>query len=191
MTTWKTDKQFIKTTVHTNFATLVQNDDNMVINLVTRSLLQTWNKFGSSAWMKSYIASQQQISCEVTGSQFPNYILDCEPPSPFVLWSISYKYQQKRIIHAYTETKWILGFNNQKNVKIKTLALEIDLFMFDPKVTESFVTRFSPRGRPSTFSVARRRIFETLNWYGCPNIEPKSFRTRFVKRLSTKPGSEF
>ena len=31
------------------------------------------------------------------------------------------------------------------------------------------------------FSVVPRRIFMPVDWYECPNIEPKCFRTRFVK----------
>ena len=37
-------------------------------------------------------------------------------------------------------------------------------------------------------SVVPRRIFVPLNQYGCPKIEPKFFRERFVKDL--RPGWE-
>lgn len=43
MTAWKTDMLFLKTITHIHFATFVQIDDNLAINLVTGSFLQTWN----------------------------------------------------------------------------------------------------------------------------------------------------
>ena len=43
----------------------------------------------------------------------------------------------------------------------------------------------------NVYSVAPRRIFELLNQYGCPNIEPKSFSARFVERLQNRLGREF
>ena len=54
------------------------------------------------------------------------------------------------------------------------------------------ITSFITLGETVNVIIAiAKRIFVPLNRYRCPNIEPKFFRTRSVKRPYTRLGSEF